>query len=485
MDTITDFLIKHKSDIPVSFHMPGHKGRVELYRKYGFDGFMRMMIGNDITEIPGADVLQQPSGALRQVMINYANQYGALKTELLAGGSTVGIIAAILSQVPRGGTVLMERNSHMSAFNALRLGGIKPVYIEPRFDEVTGMILGANPNDIENKLIENPSVSVVFITSPNYYGRMADIDVIANIAHKHDAMLIVDQAHGAHLKFFDKGGKINHAAENCGADIAVNSVHKTLLSFTGSSILNICSERPDAGAIEEYLRMLQTSSPSYLLLGSLDMSQRIMAMAGDSIIRSWKQDLRWIYDKLAGIELLDIVRGHDLDMSKISISMEKTGVSAERLMKELMRRGIWAEMKFGEYVMLLTGAGNVRSDYEMLYSALREISREYPIGRPTRHSDVRSSGQSGALPDEYKTAELPRLEQTAVPLRSERIPLYQAEGRVLVEMLTPYPPGVPAACPGDIITYELILYLQECINERINVVGVDDEGTVAVGIDSE
>ena len=379
--SLTDFLMYHKETHPISFHMPGHKGRGTLYGIYGFGDFIKNVVGNDITEIPGADALQQPRERIKDIMEGYAGLYGAKHTELLVNGSSAGLVASILGSVPRGGKLLMGRNSHRSVYGALRLGGIDPVYIMPEIDDETGLQLGLDPDKIEVALIEDPNIKAVLVTSPNYYGVLSDIERIASIVHLHGRILIVDQAHGAHLKFFDylrsEDGLPDRAAENCGADIVVDSTHKTLLSFTGSAILNICTERPDVSRISEFLRVLQTTSPSYLLMGSLDINQQILRMDGYNLIKNWDADIKYFYEEAAQIAGLGLIDRIDLDETKVSITMSALGLSGPKLAEELEKRNIWVELTHGDYVMLMTGIGNERGDYEDVLSALRDLSAQY------------------------------------------------------------------------------------------------------------
>ena len=379
--SLTDFLMYHKETHPISFHMPGHKGRGTLYGIYGFGDFIKNVVGNDITEIPGADALQQPRERIKDIMEGYAGLYGVKHTELLVNGSSAGLMASILGSVSRGGKLLMGRNSHRSVYGALRLGGIDPVYIMPEIDDETGLQLGLDPNKIEAALIKDPDIKAVLVTSPNYYGVLSDIERIASVVHLHGRILIVDQAHGAHLKFFDylrsEDGLPHRAAENCGADIVVDSTHKTLLSFTGSAILNICTERPDVSRISEFLRMLQTTSPSYLLMGSLDINQQILRMDGYNLIKNWDADIKYFYQEAAQIAGLGLIDRIDLDETKVSITMSALGLSGPKLAEELEKRNIWVELTHGDYVMLMTGLGNERGDYEDILTALRNLSAQY------------------------------------------------------------------------------------------------------------
>ncbi|MDU5603245.1 MAG: aminotransferase class I/II-fold pyridoxal phosphate-dependent enzyme [Mogibacterium sp.] len=531
--SLTDFLMYHKETHPISFHMPGHKGRSTLYGIYGFGDFVKNVVGNDITEIPGADALQQPRERIKDIMEGYAGLYGAKHTELLVNGSSAGLMASILGSVPRGGKLLMGRNSHKSVYGALRLGGIDPVYIMPEIDSETGLQLGLDPDKIETALIEDPGIKAVLVTSPNYYGVLSDIERIASIVHLHGRILIVDQAHGAHLKFFDylrsEDGLPHRAAENCGADIVVDSTHKTLLSFTGSAILNICTERPDVSRISELLRMLQTTSPSYLLMGSLDINQQILRMDGYNLIKNWDADIKYFYEEAAQIAGLGLIDRIDLDETKVSITMSALGLSGPELAEELEKRNIWVELTHGDYVMLMTGLGNERGDYEDVLSALRDLSAHHggriqDVEPESTTSKTESAAQNAAQKQAKNEAQamakneaqamakneaqvanknasqavdkiaelrtpssdsalIERLEQRKIPDTYEEIPLYSAEGRVLYESIIPYPPGTPIACPGEVLSKSVILYVRDQLVAQHVVLGVDEEGRVKVESD--
>ena len=503
--TIIDFLNEQAADAAagsghVSFHMPGHKGRSDIFRRAGYGDFLNSIAECDITEIPGADALFCPESTLLAVMENYAELYGVRHTELLVNGSSAGVMAAIIGSIPVGGKLILGRNSHHSAYSAMRLGGINPVYVRPTFDRKYGLEGAISPDALEKACEEHPDAGAVLITSPNYYGMMSDIGALAEIAHRHDMLLIVDQAHGAHLRFFDydaeaareSGGYVphpKHSAESLGADIVINSTHKTLFSFTGSGILNICTDAADRASICETLRMLQTTSPSYILMGSLDINERIMREYHQRIINAWKEDLNTFYRRASRITGLTTVRtvapvpgGEEdtfpmykyrsgMDLTKINISMASIGFTGEKLERELRRKGIIAEMVHGDYVMLMTGAGSRTADYEKLLAVLREISDNYSFG--TGAAVTGASAES--IPDFA-------LEAADVPYDYEELPLYQAIGRILYSPIIIYPPGSPAACPGEILTDDVISYIASALSRGEKVTGVDEEGMIKVGV---
>lgn len=469
-NTIVDFLSEHKDTNPISFHMPGHKGREKLMRNCGFGKFLDNMVGNDITEILGADNLTCPRSSLMEVANRYKRQYGCIATELLVNGSSAGLMASILTAVQRGSKLILGRNSHHSAYSAMRLGGISPVYLRPEINKKYNLLGKMLVSEVQEAIDENPDAAAVLITSPNYYGLLSDIYSISKVCHDAGMVLIVDQAHGAHLKYFDENEHFKRAAENCGADLVVNSTHKTLFSFTGSGILNVCSYDIDLDFLRENLRMLQTTSPSYLLLGSLDMNSQIMERHGKEIVQHWSDDVKYFYKQAERIDGLTVIRDFALDTTKINISMADLGMSGDMLERELRTKNIWAEMAHGEFVMLMTGAGNLRSDYEYLLKVLRDLSSSFGIGRKTKRT-IQS------LPDFN-----PAINE--IPLQEEKVPLYASEGRVVYSPLICYPPGSPIICPGEIMDMEVISYIQKTLANGSDIIGVDDEGEISVGVES-
>lgn len=467
--TVAEFLIDHKGKNPISFHVPGHKGRELLYTKCGYSNFVNNMVGNDVTSVPGADNLFNPESTIRRIEKNYEQLYGVRHTELLVNGATSGVIAAILTCVEHGGTLILARNSHHSAYSAMRLGDICPVYLRPQINEEYGVATCIKPEDVREAIELNPEAGAVFITSPSKIGMLSNVEAIANICHEHDIPLIIDQAHGAHLKFFDYSARRKNAAENLGADIVIDSTHKNLFSFTGSAILNVCSESIDCDDLKEKLRILQTTSPSYMLLGSLDVNEKIMTRWGDEIAEKWKDDLRYFYHKCESIPGLSVVQDECLDMTKISISMAALGLSGENLDRELRYNNIWPEMIHGKYVLLITGAGNTRDDYVELANVLRRIADKYGIGQKRIKQEIE--------PIDFELC------VNRIPKKREKLPLYLADGRVAYSPIVTYPPGSPLICPGEILNMEVISYISKALARNEKIVGVDEEGEIYVGIE--
>ena len=386
--TITQFLIKHAETKPVSFHMPGHKGS-RIFRENGYGSFLDQIMDCDITEIPGADNLFQPETIVKETMEKYCRLYDVKKTYLLINGSSTGLIASILAAVPNSTKLILARNCHKSIFNALALGNIQPVYAYPEMVEEYGILGAVSAEEIAERMDENPEAAAVVVPSPNYYGICSDIQALAEEVHRRGKILIVDQAHGAHLKFFHDqtcDGHRHHAegaaniecrrAETDGADLVINSTHKTLASWTQSAILNVCSDRVDLRVLEDKLQTLESSSPSYPLMASLDINADLLEKEGKRLIREWKANLQWFYEEAKKIPGLRIMETPMLDPTKLNLDMSECGVDGNQLEEMLIERGIFVELVTGNIVMGMSGIGNRRCDYERLIEALREISDE-------------------------------------------------------------------------------------------------------------
>ncbi|MBO5118354.1 aminotransferase class I/II-fold pyridoxal phosphate-dependent enzyme, partial [Methanocorpusculum sp.] len=456
---IISFLTEHADKHTVSFHMPGHKGSA-IYRKFGYTEFLEKMMDCDITEIIGADNLFQTEGILKAAQDEYAKLYNVKRAYMLVNGTSGGVIAAIMASVPKGGKLVMARNSHKAIYNALLLADIQPVYAYPEMIEEYGISGEITAEEITRCLDENPDASAVILPSPNYYGICSDIRKIAEIVHARGKILIVDQAHGAHLKFFSDCGfsDMPQSAEEQGADIAVNSIHKTLASFTQSAALTFNSDLLDHYTLEDKLQMIQSTSPSYILMGSLDINADIIKNHKEEVFTAWHDALVYFYAEAENISGLAVIRDAKLDFTKINLDMSAYGLSGAELEQMLMEKGIYAELTTGNILMCMTGIGNTKADMEKLLEALREIAASHLL--------VEGKKQ---MPPAVLEA---RFELCAVPAKKERIPLEMGAGRICASSIIPYPPGIPFICPGERITEEVITYIAALREAGEKVIGV-------------
>ena len=463
--SIREFLMEHAALDPVSFHMPGHKGS-RIYKENGYGDFLDNIMDCDITEIPGADNLFQAEDIIAETMKKYTDLYGVRQSYLLVNGSSGGLIAAVLASVRHGGKLVMARNCHKSLFNVLNLGDIEPVYAFPETEKEYGILGEVTAAEVARCLDENPDADAVVLPSPNYYGICSDVEAIAEEAHKRGKILIIDQAHGAHLKFIGEG--FPKTAEACGADLVINSVHKTLASFTQSAVLNLCSDRVNKFVLEDKLQTIESSSPSYPMMASLDINADLLQEKGGQLMKAWTDNLEWFYSEAAGIPGLRVMNIPSLDRTKLNIDMSAYGINGNQLEELLMERGIFVELVTGNIVMCMTGIGNRREDFERLIDGLRHISTTHPLLPADQQKQ-----QPAALTK--------KLEHRAVPRTKIFVPLEEAEGRVCAASIIPYPPGIPMACPGDVIDRDVIEYVKARREAHEKVIGVNADGTVMVG----
>jgi len=468
-----DFLLEHAAKDPVSFHMPGHKGS-DIFKKYGYGNVFDKIPDIDVTEIPGADNLFQTEGIIKDLQESYANLYGVSNSYLQINGTSGGIIAAILATVSPGKKLIMARNSHKSIFNALTLGNIEPIYAHPSLDEEFGVTGPIDPGEIAELIANNPDVEAVILPSPNYYGFCSDITAIADIVHKAGKVLIVDQAHGAHLKFFHKfgfGEDMPKAAEDCGADIVINSIHKTLASLTQSALLNYNkSERVNRYVLEDKLQAIESSSPSYVLMSFLDINAKILEEHGQEVIKYWKDAIDYFYEEAKDIPHLKVIDSGAklLDRTKINIDFGEIGIDGEQLEKKLMKRDIFPELYTGNILMLMTGIGNTKEHMTKTLAALREIAKESEVtGRAGKESTKIEIPEPGVL--------------HAIPKTKEFVDIDESPGRICAGSIIPYPPGIPFICPGEEITKDTVEYIKSLRSVGDKVIGVNELNQVLVG----
>ena len=463
--SIREFLRDHGVMRPVSFHMPGHKGS-DFYKENGYTDFLNNIMDYDITEIPGADNLFQAEDIILATMEKYKKLYDTRQSYLLVNGSSGGILASILTSVSKGGKLVMARNCHKSAFNALSLGDITPVYAFPETVEGYGILGKVEADEIARCLDENPEAEAVILPSPNYYGICSDIKAIAEEVHKRGKVLIVDQAHGAHLKFFNEAD-FPACAEEQGADLVINSIHKTLGSFTQTALLNVCSDRVDLPTLEDKLQVIESSSPSYPLMATLDINADIMLEKGETLMADWAENIRWFYEAAAGIDGLSIMKTAELDSTKLNLDMSAYGFNGNDLEEYLMEKGIFIELVAGNLVMCMTGIGNKRSDFERLIDALEELTHL------RTKAEVNKTEQPQALTK--------KLQWKGIPAKKEMVSVDDAAGRVCAMSIIPYPPGIPIACPGEVLDEEILAYVKGRKLADEKVIGMTGDFMVSVG----
>ncbi|OHW61458.1 arginine decarboxylase [Andreesenia angusta] len=454
-----DFLKRYAASKTVRFHMPGHKGKIE-------EEALGEAAKLDITEIEGSDNLQNPEGIILESQRRAAKLFGSRETIYLVNGSTSGIYAAITGSIGPGEKLLLQRNSHGAAYNAVVLGDIDTEYIYPEYSEELGLPLGIDIVKLERALDESPDIRVVFVTSPSYYGICLDLESIAKAVHDRGAILIVDEAHGSHLSMSDGFPK---SAVQSGADMVVQSTHKTLLGMTQTAMLHINSDRVDSNRVKKMARMYQSTSPSYVLMASIDHTVTYLSENRERIFEDYLGKLeaaRQSISSIAGVKLLgegDIPRGTELDKSKIVFSVE--GIPGKKLERELRSRGIELEMSDFRYGVALSTFMDSEDDLKSLAQALEDISLNV-VGR---------ENETVKVPKLYSEVPEKNLSQReAFYSEAEKTKLKDSVGKTVASAITPYPPGIPLLVPGEVVEEDTISCIETLIDRGYAVLGVSD-----------
>lgn len=433
------------------FHMPGHKRKSII----PFPDLYSM----DITEIDGFDNLHHAEGILKESMDQAAKIYGSDQTYYLVNGSTCGILSAICACAKPGDGILMARNCHKSAFHGVILQNLMPFYVYPGYLKDFGIHGGIEAEDVELALKENPNIKAVLIVSPTYEGVVSDVRAIADVAHRHHVPLIVDEAHGAHFPFAEH--EFPKSAIACGADLVIQSLHKTLPSPTQTAILHVNRGFVDTKKLERYLGMFQSSSPSYVFLAAMEQCIRYMDQIGREEMRKYADQLNAFYNRLNDLKVLKVLKRdickevsvYDWDMSKIVISTKGSGLSGADL-SDILRKNYHLEMEMSapEYMIGMTTLMDTKDGYRRLADALLEIDLQL-----VRHGRVRAKRELAYdQKQEMPKAKVIMGPADAMHAAGAECVLVESEGKVSQEFLYLYPPGIPILVPGEKITGEIL-----------------------------
>ena len=463
---MTDLLSALKAHHPASvpMHMPGHMRNEAL-----FPYLKELGAKYDITEITGFDDLHNPEGILLESMKRAASLWGSDETRCLIGGSTCGIVASVYALLSGGGRALCARNAHKSLYHALEITGAQAVFLPGGFDEETGEALMIDPCEVEKALDENEDIRFVFIVSPTYEGVISDVESICRIAHKRNIPVIVDEAHGAHLDLF---GAFPGGAVRAGADIVIQSLHKTLASLTQTAIMHINGNRVDVKSIDHALDIFETSSPSYLLMASVDGCVRLLEDKGDEILSRWKKmtlDFRKKAEKLKNIRVYKPGKAFLFDDSKLILTCDAlSGAEIKDVLRD--RFSIELEAAYARYAIAMTGAGTTEEMLKKLLDALFIIDEEVENAKKRIGKAV-----NVPLPKAVMTA------RAALQTPYECVRTENALGRVAAEYQWAYPPGVPVVAPGEVIDEGVLCALKELTDFRLNLIRTrSGEGEIAV-----
>ena len=446
---VIDYLKDYNKKNIYPFHMPGNKRQGEFNQL-------------DFTEVEGLDNLYHPEGIYKESLDRIKNLYGTKESYILVNGSTVGILSAITGCAKKGDNILMARNCHKSVYNALELCGLTPKYIVPKVDKEFGINCSITPSQAEKAIRENPDAKLLIITSPTYEGTVSDIKEISKIAHLHNVSVLVDEAHGAHFPFSDS---FPVEAIQCGADVAVASLHKTLPSLTQTALL-LTSNEELINPLAENLAIFETSSPSYVFMSSiekcLDFCKNTKAF-DEYIIRlnSFDEKCR----ELKNIKVLccgnDNIKNHnffDFDISKITVSVKGLNINGVQLADKLRNDfKIEPEMVCSDYVLLITTVCDTDEGFARLVNALQIIDSECSAKELNYNNLFLSQPRIALNPCDCsgKSGDFYRLKNSI--------------NKISLEYVWAYPPGIPIVAKGEVITQEIVDTIFMQIENGINV----------------
>ena len=475
----------------VPMHMPGAKRNSELIGRYMDD--MPAPYDIDITEIDGFDNMHNADGMIKKAFEKTAVLYGADESLFLVNGSTAGNMAAICGVTDKGDSIIVARNCHISVYNAIILNELDANYVYPQYDDEYGYYKGISLREIKDTVEKNESmgkdIKAVVITSPTYEGNVSDIKNIAAYLHEHNIPLIVDEAHGAHFKF---SCEFPQTAVEQGADIVINSVHKTLPSLTQTAVMHINYGYVNVSKVKRYWNIYQSTSPSYILMGSIDRCMSIIEKDGEYLFENYISKLKILRNKLGQLKNIKLIDSDDI--SKIVIGCDNAKILYDILLNEY---GIQLEMSSLKYAIAMTSIFDSAEYYDRFYNALCEIDRRYNANNINNSANNNqnyverynifnntSSIKKADIKVNIADFKNEALMSIAKALNEgdkngyDKIMMNDSSlyGRISAKMVYVYPPGIPILCPGEIISENVVNIISKAIDNGLEVVGLELDG---------
>lgn len=458
-------LEKHRLERMAHFDVPGHKGgRGNKELKY-FLGEQTLKL--DVNSMKPLDNLCHPVSVIKEAQQLAAQAFDAKEAFFIVNGTTAAVQAMIMSTCKSGEKVIMPRNVHRSAINALVVCGAVPVYVNPGINKQLGIPLGMSVKDVEQAIIENPDAKAVMVNNPTYYGICSDLRTIVEMAHAHGMRVLVDEAHGTHFYF---GEHMPVSAMQAGADMAAISMHKTGGSLTQSSLL-LCGENVNTDYVRQVINLTQTTSGSYLLMSSLDIARKNLSLHGKEMFQKtvdFAEYAREEINKLGGYyafaqELEDGDTVYAFDPTKLSVHTRDIGLAGIEVY-DLLRDDYGIQIEFGDIgnILAIISSGDRNLEIERLISALSEIKR------------LHSKDVTGMFDHEYINPKVVMPPQTAFYAEKRTLPIMESAGEVCAEFVMCYPPGIPILAPGELITEEILKYTDYAKKKGCFMTGTQD-----------
>lgn len=471
MEFLFDRLAQYQKEDIYPMHMPGHKRNTDMFS-------MPNPYSMDITEIEGFDNLHEAEGIIKESVERARALYQADHTYYLVNGSTVGLLAGIMACTNKHDHVLVARNCHKAVYNALFLNELKPVYLYPSFNEEFGCYEQVPSSLVKEKLEENKEVRLVILTSPTYEGVVSDIQAIAEICHERGIPLLVDEAHGAH---FGLDPYFPESAVKLGADVVIQSIHKTMPAFTQTALLHSREGLVNQERLKDYLSILQSSSPSYLLMAGIDRCITYTSENKELLFAEYKENLTDFYKQMKQLKHLRLyehpsTEGVLKDPSKLVIGVGKTSLSAEGLYECLLHDyKIQLEMISKEYGIAMTSFCDRKEGYERLAAALLAIDASIDT----------VPSENGYTPYDIPAVTQKKYAYEAIHAEYETVSLTKAAGRISAEYLYFYPPGIPIVVPGEELSEQLLEGIKEYKKAGISVRGLKDASLKTIRVVKE
>ncbi len=464
---IFDALKNYINQGTIPFHVPGHKqGRgLPEFAEFVGENVLKM----DLTCLPDTDNICNAFGPIREAEDLAAEAYGADRAFFLINGTTSGIQTMIMTVCQPGDKIIIPRNAHKSAIGGLILSGAIPIYLEPELHPEFGIAMCITPESVEKALEKHPDAKAVFVVNPIYYGAAADLAKIVDIAHLYGVPVMVDEAHGGHLKFHSK---LPLSAIEAGADLVACSTHKLAGSMTQSSMLLVRNGLINPMAVKAVMNLTQTTSPSYVLLASLDLARKQLALRGREIMEEVLALASWLRSEISattGYRLMDeSIVGHygcfDLDPTKITVNVTHLGMSGYQ-MEKLLRSEYKIQIELSDLynVIFIVTLGDNKETVSQLIYALKDIAEKCSINKVLRFCPP--------LPAIPEIVVSPR---EAFYDETKKLLLQDSVGEISAESIMAYPPGIPLICPGERITKEIVDYVQVLKQENADLQGTED-----------
>ncbi|UVI30337.1 aminotransferase class I/II-fold pyridoxal phosphate-dependent enzyme [Paenibacillus spongiae] len=493
---LLEMLYEHHLSAPASFHVPGHKFGQALAIIESLQGEplkqIRAIMDLDVTELSVTDDLHDPSGVIKEAQDLAAACFGADDTYFLVGGSTVGNLAMLLASCEPGDLVLVQRNAHKSILNGLALAGAQAVFLMPDEDIETGLSIVPTVELIEQALIRYPQAKAVFLTNPSYYGASVDLRAYAEMIHKHNKLLLVDEAHGAHYGLHPL---LPTSALQAGADAVVQSTHKTLFALTMGAMLHVQGQRIDRKALRQALTMIQSSSPSYPIMASLDIARAMVDTFGQELfvsgVESTASFRQWVHENCTMFEVVESSSAVRLDPLRILLKDATGTYSGYELQGMLSDRGCWVEMADADRIVLLFAAPAADDDVMRLQEQMMAIEDKAATissesSSHKRHYGARTEKQDRGPSDmafDQRISEPVAFARR--PFHSdqiERIRFADADGRIAAEPVIPYPPGIPVLYAGERITAASVHYISGLAKHGARFQGAEDPTLLTITV---